>query len=148
MKPASEARFTESVTRSPEETFELGRAIGERLTSGAVFLLKGNLGTGKTVFTKGLAAGLGIDPADVTSPSFTLINEHVGRLKLVHIDLYRLGVGPLPELGLEEIFADSEAVVVVEWAERIPVLPKGAVEVEFSYVSDSERRIVVSDPKS
>src|SRR5215471_1575810 len=78
---------TRSITRSAQETFQLGVWIGEALRGPAVFLLRGDLGAGKTVFAKGIAAGLGIDPADVTSPSFTLINVHTGRLKLYHIDL-------------------------------------------------------------
>jgi tRNA threonylcarbamoyladenosine biosynthesis protein TsaE len=130
--------------RSTDETFELGRRAGDHLKGRAVILLNGDLGAGKTVFAKGLAAGLGIDPAEVTSPSFTLLNIHEGRLRLYHVDLYRLESSSRIDLGLEEILEDERAVVVIEWAERLESVPEGALEVKFSYVSESERRIVIS----
>ena len=131
------------VTHSAEETFELGRTIAERLDHRAVFLLSGDLGAGKTVFTKGLAAGLEIDPADVTSPSFALINIHEGRLRLYHIDLYRLDHGACFELGLDEILDEARAVTVIEWAERLDYVPAGAIKIEILYDSDTERRITI-----
>ncbi len=131
----------ETLTRSAEETFELGRKIGEAARGRKVFLLSGDLGAGKTIFAKGVAAGLEIDPADVTSPSFTLVNVHEGRLRLYHIDLYRLDAGACRELGLEEILEDEKAVVVIEWAERLGFTPEGATEVVIEYLSDSERKI-------
>jgi len=131
----------EFVTGSPAETFALAERISETLHGGEKFLLEGELGAGKTVFAKGLAAGLEIDPADVTSPSFTLVNIHEGRLRLYHIDLYRLDAGSQKHLGLEEILADEKAVTAIEWAERMDVVPPRAVVVEMSYVSESERKI-------
>jgi tRNA threonylcarbamoyladenosine biosynthesis protein TsaE len=131
----------ESITHSAAETFDLAARIGAQLNARASFLLSGDLGAGKTVFAKGLAAGLEIDPAEVTSPSFTLINEYAGRLRLYHIDLYRLDAGACRELGLEEIFADDQAVTVIEWAERLGDLPAGAIRVWIEYLSDTERRI-------
>ena len=133
----------EFITRSDEETFEIGRRIGEGLSGREIFLLSGDLGAGKTVFAKGLASGLGIDPADVTSPSFTLINIHEGRMTLYHIDLYRLDTGACQDLGLEEIFEEDNAVIVIEWAERLGYAPPGATRIEIEYLSDSERRITV-----
>ena len=130
-------------SRSADETFELGRRLGEQLNDRAVILLKGDLGAGKTVLAKGVAAGLGIDAADVTSPSFTLINVHDGRLRLYHIDLYRLESSSRIDLGLEEILEDERGVVMIEWAERLKFTPESSVEVEISYLSDSERVIVV-----
>jgi tRNA threonylcarbamoyladenosine biosynthesis protein TsaE len=130
-------------TRSADETFELGRRVGEQLNDRAVILLKGDLGAGKTVFAKGVAAGLGIDAVDVTSPSFTLINVHDGRLRLYHIDLYRLESSSRIDLGLEEILEDERGVVMIEWAERLKFAPESSVEVEISYLSDSERVIVI-----
>jgi tRNA threonylcarbamoyladenosine biosynthesis protein TsaE len=133
-------------TNCADDTFALGCRVGEQLDRRAVLLLKGDLGAGKTVFAKGLAAGLGIDPAEITSPSFTLINVHDGhdgRLRLYHIDLYRLESSSRIDLGLEEILEDQKGVVVIEWAERLAPVPEGAVEVEISYVSDSERRIII-----
>ena len=130
-------------TRSADQTFELGRRVGEQLNDRAVILLKGDLGAGKTVFAKGVAAGLGIDAADVTSPSFTLINVHEGRLRLYHIDLYRLESSSRIDLGIEEILEDERGVVMIEWAERLKFAPESSVEVEISYLSDSERVIVI-----
>lgn len=141
-----ETYFGEFITHSTEETFARARRIGEQLKGGEVFLLKGDLGAGKTVFAKGLAAGLGIDPADVTSPTFTLVNVREGRLRLYHIDLYRLDAGAHQGLGLEEIFDDENAVTVIEWAERLGVVPARATVVQMAYVSDSARRIVISEP--
>lgn len=134
-------KYDETITRSAEETFELGRKVGEAISGRKLFLLSGDLGAGKTVFAKGLAAGLEIDPADVTSPSFTLVNSYEGRLRLYHIDLYRLDAGACRELGLEEMFEDESAIVVIEWAERLGFTPEGAAEVIIEYLSDSERRI-------
>lgn len=138
--------FGEFTTHSPEETFALARSIGERLSGGEIFLLSGELGAGKTVFAKGLAAGMGIDPADVTSPSFTLVNVHEGRLRFYHIDLYRLDAGAHQGLGLEEIFEGQKAVTVVEWAERLGSGPARATVVEMFYVSNTERRIIMNEP--
>ena len=142
--PEPKTFFGEFITHSAEETFELANRIGGQLAGGEVFLLTGDLGAGKTVFAKGLAAGLGISPADVTSPTFTLVNCHEGRLRLYHIDLYRLETGAHQELGLEEIFEEENAVTVIEWAERLSVASEGATTVEMSYVSHSERRIITS----
>jgi tRNA threonylcarbamoyladenosine biosynthesis protein TsaE len=136
--------FGEFVTHSPEETFELARCIGQQLRGGEVFLLKGDLGAGKTVFAKGLAAGLGIDPSDVTSPSFTLVNIHEGRLRFYHIDLYRLEHA-VHDLGLDEIFLDQGGITAIEWADRLRVAPERPVEIDLSYVTDSERRVVITE---
>ncbi|HWP43212.1 MAG TPA: tRNA (adenosine(37)-N6)-threonylcarbamoyltransferase complex ATPase subunit type 1 TsaE [Blastocatellia bacterium] len=135
----------EFITRSPDETFELGRQIGASLAAHATFLLTGDLGAGKTLFTKGLAAGLGIAPEDVTSPSFTLINIHDGRLRLYHIDLYRLDEGASGGLGLEEIFEEAGAVVVIEWADRLGYAPEAATRIHIEYLSDSERKITITN---
>jgi tRNA threonylcarbamoyladenosine biosynthesis protein TsaE len=109
-------------SRNPEETFDAGRRVGERLAGGEVLLLSGTLGAGKTVFTKGLAAGLGLDPTEVSSPSFTLVNRYgEGRLVLYHLDLYRLAEGhsAAHAVELEELLADESAVIAIEWAERM-----------------------------
>lgn len=109
-------------------------AFAATLGPGAVILLHGDLGAGKTVFVKGLAAGLGLDPDAVTSPTFTLVHEYAGgRLPLVHLDLYRID-GPggidLDEVGFDPVQAAS-GVVVVEWAERLARVPLGAVSVRI-----------------
>src|SRR5690606_32898713 len=105
---------------SPEETLALGRWLGERAQAGDVFLMEGDLGAGKTLMTKGIALGLGIDPEQVTSPSFTLMQVHHGRLPLYHMDLYRLErAADVEALGLEE-FLEGDGVAVVEWAAHLP----------------------------
>lgn len=135
------------ITHSPDETFEYARKLGERLDRGAVILLSGDLGAGKTVFAKGIAAALEIDPADVTSPSFTLVNTYKGKKTLHHADLYRLDVVRSVDLGLDEMFDDRDAVTVVEWAERLNWAPPDAIRVTIEYVSESERKITVDIPK-
>jgi tRNA threonylcarbamoyladenosine biosynthesis protein TsaE len=135
---------TEITTRSPEETFELGVRVGGLIHKPTTLLLHGDLGSGKTLFTKGVAAALGIDPADVNSPSFTLINVHEGRLPLYHVDLYRLEGESIGQLGLEEIL-EKDAVTVIEWAERLGWEPSGSIDVTLDYVDDSTRRIVIRD---
>ena len=120
----------EFITHSAEETFELAYRIGEQLSESTVFLLQGDLGAGKTVFAKGLAAGLEIDPADVNSPTFTLVNQEDGRMKFYHLDLYRLdgGTNEIRELGLDEMLNEENAVVVIEWPERL-----GKFEIASAY---------------
>lgn len=134
----------EFITHSAEETFELAKSVGGGLKGGEVFLLKGDLGAGKTVFAKGLAASLGIDPAEVTSPTFTLVNSYEGRMRFFHIDLYRLDTGAHQALGLEEILDDENAVAVIEWAERLDLIPACATTVEMDYVSPVERRVRIT----
>jgi len=135
------------ISNSPEETFEFAYRIGEEATTGSIFLLSGDLGAGKTVFTKGLAAGLGIDPADVASPTFTLINQHDGRLRLIHIDLYRLegGAEVWYGLGLDEILSDSDSIVVIEWAERLGDFKLGpSHSIDIKIIGESERELQIS----
>jgi len=133
----------EFITRSDVETFELGKRIGATLSGRTVFLLTGDLGAGKTVFAKGVAAGIDIDPDDVASPSFTLINIHEGRLRLYHIDLYRLDAGADQALGLDEILDEDRAVTIIEWAERLTARLDEAIHVEIRAISDAEREIVI-----
>jgi len=124
------------ITRSAEDTFELAYRMGESIDEPAVFLLQGDLGVGKTVFAKGLGAGVDIDPAEVNSPTFTIVNRHEGRMRLYHLDLYRIagGANEVYDLGLEEILEELEAVVVIEWPERL-----GAFAIPNAY------RIVIND---
>ena len=141
LAPSLGGEFT---TQSPEETFEIGRRIGEQLIQAAVLLLSGELGAGKTVFTKGVAKGLGIDPSEIASPSFTLVNLHEGRLRLYHVDLYRLDAGASFELGIDEMLEEANAVTVIEWAERLSYRPESAIEVLIETVSETDRTIRVS----
>jgi tRNA threonylcarbamoyladenosine biosynthesis protein TsaE len=134
---------------SAEETFELGAHVGTHLKGGEILLLSGALGAGKTVFTKGLAAGLGLDPAEVSSPSFTLVNRHAeGRLLLYHIDLYRLAEGATSAhaVDLDELLADERAVIVIEWAERMGryPLPPPVWRVLIEGDGEEPRRIYIS----
>jgi tRNA threonylcarbamoyladenosine biosynthesis protein TsaE len=112
-------------TRNAAETLALGKQLGEQLSGGEILLLDGPLGAGKTVFVKGVASALGVDPEEVTSPSFTLVNPYKGRLPLFHIDLYRLdeGAAAANAVDLEELLSDERAVVVIEWAERLGKYP-------------------------
>jgi len=125
------------------ETYELGRELGRRLEEGALVLLEGPLGIGKTVFARGIAAGLGIAPEQVCSPSFTLVQEYTGgRLRMFHVDLYRIeGVEEMGTLGLEELL-ESGAVVVVEWGERLPAgYARNALTVRLHDIGEASRRI-------
>lgn len=134
-------------TRSAEDTFELAYKIGEDITASTVFLLEGDLGAGKTVFAKGIAAGLDIDPAEVNSPTFTLVNVHEGRMRLYHLDLYRLE-GELEEvyaLGLDEMLSEDNAVVLIEWAERLGTFQiPNATRVQIVDAGEDDRRIVMT----
>ena len=131
---------------SVEETFELGARVGASLTGGEIILLDGTLGAGKTVFTKGVAFALGLDADEVTSPSFTLVNHHKeGRLPLYHLDLYRLSEGATAAhaVDLDELLTDEEAVVIIEWAERMGRYPLPATtwRVQIEGDGDDPRRI-------
>src|SRR4030095_7334896 len=108
------------ISKSEEETFKIAADLAKSLPIPAHVLLYGDLGAGKTLFAKGLSEGFGVtDVNEVSSPTFTLINEYSGRVKIYHIDLYRIETGKLEGLGLEEIFDDPNAAVLVEWAERL-----------------------------
>lgn len=130
-------------TRSPAETRELAARLGPKLEPGDVLTLKGELGSGKTEFVRGLAQGLEVSPeTPVASPSFVLAHEYPGRLTLVHVDLYRLDPVP-PELlpDLEEYLFGSQ-VAAIEWAERLEnFLPPAYLEVHLRITGDEEREI-------
>jgi len=131
------------ISKSEEETFKIAADLAKSLPIPAHVLLYGDLGAGKTLFAKGLSEGFGVtDVNEVSSPTFTLINEYSGRVKIYHIDLYRIEPGRLEGLGLEEIFDDPNAAVIVEWAERLGTFETpGALKVFLSYVDDHSRRI-------
>ncbi len=133
-------------TASEEDTIALGRSLGRLLKAGDVVGLKGELGSGKTWFTKGLALGLEVPPETVvTSPTFTLLNEYQGRWVLHHMDAYRLeDRREFWAAGLEEYFC-GEGVVALEWADRWPeILPPECVRVELIITGVDSRRIVFS----
>lgn len=130
-------------TESEEQTAAVARALATTLQPGAVLLLTGQLGAGKTAFVRGLAEGLGIDPGDVSSPTFTLVHEYRGgRLALYHADLYRLQSTTAEDLGLEEA-AVAAAVLAVEWPDRLTHPLPGAVPITIEILADEIRRITI-----
>jgi len=131
---------------SVEETWALAKEFAGELTPGTVVCLEGDLGAGKTTFTQGLAAALGV-PGRVTSPTFCIVQEHAGaKTLLVHMDLYRLhGEDDVLAIGWEDYLARG-AILVVEWPERAGALiPKAARRVLFRHLDDEENRIVAID---
>ena len=133
------------LTSSEAETSAAGERCAARLGGGDVLLLYGDLGAGKTAFVRGLARGLGASPDDVSSPTFTLIQEYRGRLTLYHVDLYRLQSIEAGDLGLEELRMD-DAIVAIEWAERWNERPPDAWEITFEHQGEDRRRIQVRRP--
>jgi tRNA threonylcarbamoyladenosine biosynthesis protein TsaE len=127
-------------SRSPEETFEIGAEIGASLRGGEIILLDGPLGAGKTIIVKGIASALDFDVDEVTSPSFTLVNLYNARLKLYHLDLYRLpeGARAAHAVDLDELLADEGAVLVIEWAERLGRYPLPPPVLHVSISGDGE----------
>ena len=138
----------EILTYSAEETIEQGRALGARLNPPALILLSGDLGAGKTTFTKGLVAGLGAATEDeVTSPTFTLVHKYDRGPRAYHIDLYRIAdAQDLSTLGIEDIFAEN-TVVIVEWPEKLsPHLDWPVLRIFLEHVDDNTRRIRIEGP--
>jgi tRNA threonylcarbamoyladenosine biosynthesis protein TsaE len=134
---------TTHLTGSEDETRQVAARLAAALAPGAVILLSGELGAGKTVFVRGLADGLGIDPDAVTSPTFTLVHEYRGgRLPLVHVDLYRLDRADLDDVGLDAELAAS-GVLAIEWADRLIRTPPGAATVTLEDRGGEGRTITI-----
>ncbi len=128
-------------TAGPQETVRLGEVFGRILAGGTLVALTGELGAGKTVFTKGLARGLGVeDEREVTSPSFVLVNEYQGRVPVYHLDLYRLGeAADVEDLGWTD-FVGGPGVMVVEWAEKAgAILPEDRIDLHIRFTGLKER---------
>ncbi|GJL56249.1 MAG: hypothetical protein NPIRA02_33810 [Nitrospirales bacterium] len=125
---------------SVQATESLGQCLGQQLTGGEVIALRGELGAGKTVLVRGIASGMQIDPAVVTSPTFTLIHEYSGHLQLIHADLYRLEhLRELAEIGLHD-YMHASSVVVIEWAERMKDhLPADRLDILLEHQQRSRR---------
>ena len=139
------------VSKSPRESLRIAREIGARLKGGEVLSLEGTLGSGKTLFVRGLAQGLKVyRPKDVRSPTFNLIQEHRGRIPLCHADLYRLSPSEAKGLGLEEYWRDEAGwVTAVEWAEKAAgMIPRSngsrALRIRMKVVSGNERALAFS----
>ena len=129
---------------SEEQTRQIAAELATQLRAGAVVLLAGDLGAGKTAFVRGLAEGLGIDPDQVTSPTFTLVHEYRGgRLPLIHVDLYRLDRADLDEIGLDQDLA-ALGVVAIEWPERLSRTISGAVTIAIDDRGGDRREITAS----
>jgi tRNA threonylcarbamoyladenosine biosynthesis protein TsaE len=134
----------EATTTSEEETIASGERLGRTLQPGMVVLLYGDLGAGKTAFVRGLAIGVGAAGDDVSSPTFTIVQEYPGRgSTLYHVDLYRLEPAEIDDLGLEELVA-GDGIVAIEWAERWKSRPTGEGVVEVRIADDGEERRVIN----
>jgi len=146
-------------TGSEAGTAVVGARLAASLEPGAVVLLMGDLGAGKTAFVRGMAEGLGIDPEEISSPTFTLIQEYRpstrsgrpepvegrGRRRLTHVDLYRLEGAEIDDLGLEELGAGG-AIVAIEWAEKLRERPAGAIRVDIVDRGGDAREIRITSP--
>ncbi|MDR3559439.1 MAG: tRNA (adenosine(37)-N6)-threonylcarbamoyltransferase complex ATPase subunit type 1 TsaE [Candidatus Pacebacteria bacterium] len=126
-------------THNSNETQRLGRLLAEELRGGGIICMTGELGTGKTTFTQGLLKGLKIK-GPYTSPTFVIMKKYADNI--YHFDAYRVGVSDVLNLGWEEIVADKNNLVIIEWAERIgKIIPNDSLWIEFSWVGEEERKI-------
>lgn len=136
------------VCETPEETFALGESFGAKMRGGEIVLLEGGLGAGKTLFVKGVMQALGFDVDEVTSPSFTLVNLYEARLKVWHLDLYRLNAGAAAgyAVDLDELLLDENAAIFIEWAERLGdfPLPDSTIKISFQGDGEDPRTITIS----
>lgn len=133
----------EYITNSPAETEALGAALGRIIPAGTILAYRGDLGAGKTAFTRGLAAGLGYTEP-VTSPTYTIVNEYLGgRLPLFHFDMYRLSCSDdLWDIGWED-YLDRQGVCAVEWSENVTEALDGAITVTIEKLGEDTRRITM-----
>ena len=131
------------ITANEEETSAAGEALGRDLKPGDVVLLFGDLGAGKTAFVRGMARGIGADPDDVSSPTFTIVQEYTGRsATLYHVDLYRLESAEIDDLGLDDLVS-SDGIVAIEWAERWKGRPDDVTEVRLEHRGEDRRAIAI-----
>jgi tRNA threonylcarbamoyladenosine biosynthesis protein TsaE len=135
--------LNETITTSEAETAAAGERLARSLGPGDVVLLYGDLGAGKTAFVRGLAQGLDANPDDVSSPTFTIVQEYAGRLTLFHVDLYRLEEKEVDDLGLDELVL-GDGVVAIEWAERWRGRPDDVIEVRLEDSGEDRRRVRIS----
>lgn len=129
-------------TRSEEETIEIAQNLESEKFSNMIICLNGDLGSGKTLFTKGFAKSLGIDEA-ITSPTFTIIKEYDGKMPLYHMDVYKLD-GNTEGVGIEEYF-EKNGIVIIEWAATIEdILPEERLDIKFKVIDDNKRTLVIT----
>ena len=133
----------EIITHSPQETEALGAALAQRLQAGTVIAYRGDLGAGKTAFTRGLARGLGCRDL-VTSPTYTIVNEYLGgSLPLFHFDMYRLGSSDdLFDIGWED-YLDRGGICAVEWSENVEDAMEGAISINIEKLGEDDRKITI-----
>lgn len=131
------------ISKSSNYTIELGEKLGKLLKKGSLITLKGDLAGGKTTFTKGIGKALNIS-AVINSPTFTILKIYNGDLPLYHIDAYRLAENPY-DLGFDEYYDDG--IMVVEWPEYYDNLPTERIDIEFNYIDDTTREIVINATK-
>lgn len=130
-------------TATEAETEKAGEDLGRSLAAGDVVLLFGDLGAGKTAFVRGMARGIGANPDDVSSPTFTIVQEYAGRsATLFHVDLYRLEPAEIDDLGLDDLVS-SDGIVAIEWAERWKGRPDDVTEVRFDHRGEERRAIEI-----
>ena len=135
--------------KSPEETFALGESLGRQLAGGSVVLLRGGLGAGKTLLTKGIVQALGFDVDEVTSPSFALVNLYkTDSHRIYHIDLWRIDekTDAAFAVGLDELLEDPDGIVIIEWAERLGDhrLEANIIKIDIEGDGDEPRRIAIT----
>ena len=130
------------LTHSEQETAGVAATLARRLSPGTVVLLYGELGAGKTAFVRGFVEGAGIAPDEVSSPTFTVIQQYGGDGRVYHVDLYRLGPDEVEDLGLEELPEDG-GLVCIEWADRLPWPMVGAVTVRITDRGDETRELTI-----
>jgi tRNA threonylcarbamoyladenosine biosynthesis protein TsaE len=135
------------LSHSEADTIRIARQFVSELDGGTTILLIGELGAGKTAFVRGLVEGAGGDPDDVSSPTFMLLQPYAGRLTVHHVDLYRVAPHEADELGLDEL-ATPTALVVVEWADRLPRVPPRSVAVHIEDRGADEREIRIENRAS
>jgi tRNA threonylcarbamoyladenosine biosynthesis protein TsaE len=133
------------ISRSVRDTLQFGKRLARYVRKGDIICLSGDLGSGKTVLTKGIAQGLNIDKKEVVSPTFILMRQYDGRMPLYHFDLYRIqDAGQILDLGYEEYLFD-QGVSVIEWAERLGSLaPEACLNIRLELAGDRKRRIIIT----
>jgi len=130
---------------SEQDTQSIAAEFAKTLTAGDVVALFGDLGAGKTAFTRGVAIALKVDETSISSPTFTLVNEYNGELPIYHFDVYRLENARLDELDWLDEYLFGDGICLMEWAEYIlPILPKNYIKVELERLTDTERKITIT----